>query len=91
MNNKFPKAGGVVAFLGVLAICLVFIVPSFFISIVDAGEIGVLNVFGNVSDTPLQPGINFKSPFATVIKMNTRTQQYTMSNLTEEGQRSILI
>jgi regulator of protease activity HflC (stomatin/prohibitin superfamily) len=72
----------VVAF--VLLIFFINIVTGFFV-IIDTGELGVVKLFGNVSDKPLEPGFNFKNPFATVIRMPSRTAEYTMSQVYNEG------
>jgi regulator of protease activity HflC (stomatin/prohibitin superfamily) len=81
-QTKLPAIGVILFSVIILAL---FIVPFFFISIVDAGHIGVKSTFGNVSDTTLKPGINFKGPFDRVIQLSTRTEEYTMSSTTNEG------
>jgi regulator of protease activity HflC (stomatin/prohibitin superfamily) len=87
MKDRAPKfISSLIAFLGVLFVGAI-LAFSFFIAVVDAGEVGVVSVFGNVSDTPLQPGINLKNPFAEVISMSTRTEQYTMASTSGEGQK----
>lgn len=45
------------------------------ISIIDAGTVGVVKVFGQVNDVPLTEGINIRNPFAEIIKMSIRTQE----------------
>ena len=45
------------------------------ISIIDAGTVGVVKVFGKVNDQPLKEGINIRNPFAEVIKMSIQTQE----------------
>ncbi len=45
------------------------------ISIIDAGTVGVVKVFGEVKNQPLTEGINIRNPFAEVIKMTIRTQE----------------
>lgn len=42
--------------------------------IVPAGNIGVLDLFGQVSQRTLNPGINLVNPFAKVVNFSTRLQ-----------------
>ena len=85
MNQKPNKISIVIGGIILVIVCFVFIIPSFLIVIVDAGEIGVVSTFGSVSDQPLYSGLQFKNPFAEIIKMSVRTQDYTMSSVTQEG------
>jgi regulator of protease activity HflC (stomatin/prohibitin superfamily) len=69
-----------------LAIGVVLIVVvSSVIAVVNAGHVGVVSLFGKVDNQELSPGMNLKNPFAGVIKMDVRTQEYTMSSMTQEG------
>ncbi len=80
-----PKIMLKVLALGCAGFFALFVfIPSFW-TIVDAGEVGVYSLFGKVSDEPLYPGFRFKIPFAKVIKMSTRTQDYTMTSVDEDG------
>lgn len=67
----------------------VFIVLSLVqcFTIVPAGSVGVVDVFGVVSEKTLPPGINFVNPFARVITMSARTNTIveTMHVLSREG------
>lgn len=60
----------------------------FFVTVVNAGEVGVVSTFGSVRDEPLREGINLKNPFARVYKLSIRTEEYTMSSSTNEGAKS---
>jgi regulator of protease activity HflC (stomatin/prohibitin superfamily) len=64
---------------------IVVIVLSLFITVIDAGEVGVIDTFGQVSDAPLRSGLNFKSPLSNIIKIPIRTSEYTMSAAQNEG------
>ena len=67
----------------------VFIVLSLIqcFTIVPAGTVGVVDVFGVVSERTLVPGINVVNPFARVIKLPVRTNTIveTMHVLSREG------
>ncbi|QJD78378.1 prohibitin family protein [Spirosoma rhododendri] len=54
---------------------------------IDAGQVGVISLFGNVSDRALSSGLNFVNPLANVTEFDTKTQNYTMSATNDEGQK----
>ncbi|GAB4026650.1 prohibitin family protein [Spirosoma gilvum] len=54
---------------------------------IDAGQVGVISLFGNVSDRVLNAGLNFVNPLATVSEFDIKTQNYTMSAAHDEGQK----
>jgi len=55
---------------------------------VGAGEAGVQVMFGSVQDGVLKSGLNFVNPLIDVVKMDVKTQAYTMSSIQDEGQQS---
>jgi regulator of protease activity HflC (stomatin/prohibitin superfamily) len=55
---------------------------------IDAGEVGVQKLFGKVEDRVLESGLNFVNPLVSVTTVNTRTQNYTMSGIADEGHKS---
>ena len=54
---------------------------------IDAGRVGVVSLFGNVGDGPLNPGLNFVNPLADVREFDVQTQNYTMSAKHDEGNK----
>ncbi len=52
---------------------------------IDAGEVGVQKLFGDVKEGYLESGLHLVNPLVELVKLNTRTQNYTMSALTNEG------
>ena len=74
----------------VLATIIVLFVAIFFlaaITVVPAGYVGTIVLFGKVKPQPIQPGLHIVNPLANVIKMETRLREYTMSVSREEGIR----
>jgi len=67
-----------------LIIVILISIPLFVI-VIDAGEVGVYSLFGKVKDDPMYSGMHFKIPFAKIIKMTTRTQDYTMTSVDENS------
>jgi regulator of protease activity HflC (stomatin/prohibitin superfamily) len=55
--------------------------------VVAPGMAGVVLLFGKVQPDALPSGLHFINPFATVVEMEVRTRNYTMSNIQEEGQK----
>ena len=83
MGKETKKA--IKIFLGIFfgIISLILILSS--ITVIPAGEVGVRVLFGNVKEGTLQSGFHIKNPFLRIVKMDTRTQIYTMVGTPEEG------
>ena len=70
----------------VVALTLVIILTRSLFT-VGAGEVGVMfdPLGGGVQAAEAQEGLNIKPPYASVATYNTKTQDYTMSAVAEEG------
>ncbi len=44
-------------------------------TVIPAGHVGIVDVFGNVQESTLKAGINFVNPLARVVKMSIQTQE----------------
>ncbi len=55
---------------------------------IDAGNIGVQSLFGKVQTNTLEPGLNFVNPLVKVTHFDTKTQNYTMSGVHDEGEKA---
>jgi regulator of protease activity HflC (stomatin/prohibitin superfamily) len=53
--------------------CILFLLSS--MTVIPAGHVGIIDVFGNVPNKSLKPGINFVNPFAHIEKMSIKTQE----------------
>jgi regulator of protease activity HflC (stomatin/prohibitin superfamily) len=60
---------------GVTALAFVLIALSQMFTVVPAGNVGVVDFFGTVSENTLKAGINFVNPLARVIKFSVKTQE----------------
>lgn len=81
-----PLAGRVgFASSALLVVAVVLFVSSCAV-IIPAGHIGVQVLFGKVKPTALTEGIQFINPFVEVQEMSVRTETYTMSATSNEGQ-----
>lgn len=54
---------------------------------IDAGTVGVQSLFGKVQSNTLEPGLNFVNPLVKVTHFDTKTQNYTMSGIHDEGEQ----
>ena len=84
-----PTAGGRFATPLRLAGIAVMIFGFFNSSVkqIDAGEVGVQSLFGRVEPNTLTSGLNVVNPLANVTTFDTRTQNYTMSAVHDEGNK----
>ncbi|AMJ66758.1 prohibitin family protein [Hymenobacter sp. PAMC 26628] len=55
---------------------------------VGVGQVGVQTLFGQVQQRVLQPGLSLVNPLVDVTRFDTRTQNYTMSAVRNEGQQA---
>lgn len=79
----FPKViryvGLGIALLGISNACIVQI---------DAGQVGVQTLFGKVQGQPLESGLNLVNPFVEIKMFDIKTQNYTMSAIASEGDKT---
>tara|TARA_Y100001970_G_C14098895_1_gene784344 strand:+ start:169 stop:1239 length:1071 start_codon:yes stop_codon:yes gene_type:complete len=71
----------------VLFFFIIFLLSASWV-IIGPGETGVQSLFGKVRDTEFSSGFHIKNPFVRVDRMNIRTQDYTMSIVSQEGKKS---
>ena len=70
---------GILLLIGIATACVVQI---------EAGFIGVQKLFGKVQSRVLYSGLHLINPLVDVIELDTRTQNYTMSGIHDEGTQS---
>jgi len=68
-GNPFAKF----SFIGIFVFGLLALGQCF--TVIPAGHVGVVDLFGVVSDNTLKSGINFVNPLARVIKFSVKTQE----------------
>jgi regulator of protease activity HflC (stomatin/prohibitin superfamily) len=82
-DQNLKRFSGVVRIIGVL-----FLILGFFTSCIiqiDAGQVGVKKLFGNVQNDVLNSGLHVINPLMEVERMDIKTQNYTMSAVRDEG------
>ncbi|CCH56996.1 band 7 protein [Fibrisoma limi BUZ 3] len=81
----FSRYARPVKVVGVILLVFGFLTAS--VRQIDAGRVGVVSLFGNVSDRTLNSGLNLVNPLASVTEFDIKTQNYTMSATNDEGQK----
>jgi len=72
--------------VGVVLIIIGFLSKS--VIQIEAGTVGVKSLFGKISPQPLGEGLSLINPLMEVHKLDIKTQNYTMSGILGEGQKS---
>lgn len=75
-----------VRLVGVLFIIIGILMNSFVQ--IEAGEVGVKKLFGKVQKDALTSGLHLINPLYEIVKMDVKTQNYTMSGVLDEGLKS---
>lgn len=84
-NEQFAKFKTTGKIFGLLFI--VFgVITSCFVQI-NAGNIGIKSLFGNIKNEVLGSGLHFVNPLYNIEKLDVKTQNYTMSGVNDEGQK----
>jgi regulator of protease activity HflC (stomatin/prohibitin superfamily) len=80
-GNRF---GGIATTVGVVLVVLGLGLSSF--KIIEPGKVGVQTLLGKVQDNVLESGPHLINPAVEITTFNIRTQNYTMSAKSAEGQ-----
>ncbi|MBC7774148.1 MAG: prohibitin family protein [Phycisphaerae bacterium] len=86
VNPNLASTGKTARYIG-LAIMILGLSTSCFVQI-EPGEVGVKTLFGKIQSGTLTEGLNFVNPLVEVKKFDVRTQNYTMSAVHDEGDKS---
>lgn len=86
---KNPRVAGTSIILKWIAFAMIFIgVLTSTIKQIDVGEVGVKSLFGKVQPDILESGLHMVNPFVDITTFDTKTQNYTMSGVHDEGDKS---
>jgi len=83
-RKKIKNKAKTISIFFIVLIVLSFVFPTL-IAIVPAGHVGVHDLFGQVEENERPAGLHFKNPFANIVPMSIKTQEYTMSQVVGEG------
>lgn len=79
---RFRSVGRIVGLLFILLGILTSCIKQ-----IDAGEVGVKVLFGNIQPDVLGSGLHFINPLLDVKRIDVKTQNYTMSGVNDEGNK----
>lgn len=82
-SNRFS---GTIKIVGVVVVVLGLFSSS--IKVIEPGMVGVQSLFGKVQTDVLESGLHIIDPVVDVTTFDSRTQNYTMSAQTTEGQKA---
>lgn len=86
INDRFMRINKPVMALGGLLILIGFLFAS--VVEIDAGDVGVKKLYGKVQPDVLYSGLHIINPLVNVVPVEIRTQNYTMSGVHSEGDKS---
>ena len=84
--SSIQRLGGPVKIGGIVIMLLGLLFAS--IVQIEAGQIGVKKLFGKVQMDVLSSGLHLINPLMTVISLDIKTQNYTMSGVQDENKAS---
>lgn len=84
-NAAFHRYGKTVQGIGILIAVLGFVTAG--TVQIDAGEVGVQKLFGQIQNNVLNSGLHLINPLVEVQHLDVRTQNYTMSGTNNEGNK----
>ncbi|MBL4678710.1 MAG: prohibitin family protein [Mucilaginibacter sp.] len=79
------RFGGVISKTGIVIIILGLLFSLF--KVIEPGRVGVQVLFGKVQNQPLESGLHLVNPLVDISSFNIQTQTYTMSAVSNEGQK----
>ncbi len=84
-NPQLKKLSGPGKILGIVLIVIGALSSS--VVQIDAGEIGIKKLFGNIQSDVLGSGLHLVNPLLEIIPVDIKTQNYTMSGVNDEGNK----
>ena len=85
-DNPVQKFSNPLRITGVILLLVGASVSMF--KVIDAGQVGVKTLFGKVENDVLYSGLNVVNPLVEVTNFDTKTQNYTMSGIHDEGTKA---
>lgn len=85
-QSQAAHFSGTITVVGVVIVVLGLLSSS--VKVIEPGMIGVQSLFGKVQDNVLESGLHFIDPVVEVTDFDARTQNYTMSAVSSEGNKS---
>ena len=86
LKDPLPKIGMGLKVFGLVIILIGFLTST--IVQINAGQVGVKTLFGKVQNDVVTSGLNLVNPLVDIVRFDTKTQNYTMSGVHDEGDKS---
>jgi regulator of protease activity HflC (stomatin/prohibitin superfamily) len=77
---------GIIKIVGILIVLVGVSLSA--VKQIEPGNVGVQKLFGKVSSSILESGLNIINPLVEVVIFDVRTQNYTMSGVHDEGDKT---
>jgi len=77
---------GTITIVGVVIVVIGLLMSS--VKVIEPGKVGVQSLFGKVQPDVLESGLHFIDPIVEVTEFDARTQNYTMSAVSTEGDKT---
>jgi len=85
----FPHLPNLISIIRYVGLALAVVgIANASVKQIDAGHVGVQSLFGKVQDRVLTSGLNFVNPLVEVNTFDIKTQNYTMSSISTEGDKT---
>ena len=84
-ENPLSKFSGIFRIVGFILVLLALATSMF--KQINAGNIGVKSLYGNVQSDILESGLHVVNPLLDITEMDIQTQNYTMSAIHDEGSK----
>ena len=85
-KDPLPKIGTGLRIVGLVIVILGFLTSM--IVQINAGQVGVKTLFGKVQTDVVTSGLNFVNPLVDIVRFDSKTKNYTMSGVHDEGDKS---
>ncbi|HOZ78078.1 MAG TPA: prohibitin family protein [Ferruginibacter sp.] len=85
-NSNLAKYAAIGRMVGILLVAVG--ISTACVKQIDAGEVGVKKLFGSIQPEVLQSGLHFVNPLLDITRIDVKTQNYTMSGVNDEGEKS---
>ncbi len=85
-DSPIRSYSGVIRIVGIVLLLIGLAFTS--VVQIEPGQVGVQKLFGKVNNSYLESGLNVINPLVEVVTFDVRTQNYTMSAVHDEGDKT---
>ena len=85
-ESPIKPYSGIIRIVGFVAVLIGVSLSA--VKQIEPGYVGVQKLFGKVNNNTLESGLNMINPLVEVVTFDIRTQNYTMTGVNDEGDKS---